>query len=157
MTATDYVVDRSRFPAGPWDSEPDKEVWIDEATQLDCMVIRNRSGCWCGYVGVSPGHPFHGASYDDPEVDVHGGLTYADSCDGHICHVPVTGRPDDVWWFGFDCHHAGDLSPGSIKFDLEFRAAHPEFADVVDRDTYRTIEYAKVETRRLAAQLAAMS
>ena len=37
-------------------------------------------GSWCGYVGVRGNHPAAGKDYDDLDVLVHGGLTYADYC-----------------------------------------------------------------------------
>jgi len=39
-------------------------------------------GAWCGYVGVPKGHPYHGNSYDHDgvNVDVHGGLSFANGC-----------------------------------------------------------------------------
>jgi hypothetical protein len=40
----------------------------------------------------------------DVVVDVHGGLTFSD---GHH-EYPVA---SDLWWFGFDCAHAGDDFP----------------------------------------------
>lgn len=151
---------KDRFPPGPWQDEHDKVVWVDEKTGLDCMVRRNHFGVWCGYVGVGPDHPLHKEPYqkwDQPgywsdDVEVHGGLTFADSCqEGNeatgICHIPQEGRPHDVWWFGFDCGHAFDLSPGMLKYDL------PPF----DYEVYRTEEYAISETSRLAKQIAALS
>lgn len=74
------VVDKTDWTRGPWDSEPDKIQWQDEATGLPCMIVRGPSGALCGYVGLLPGHPFHGKSYDDPNVDVHGGLTFGGHC-----------------------------------------------------------------------------
>src|SRR4051794_33398699 len=53
----------------------------------------------------------------DVLFDVHGGITFASGCQKSsdpsrgVCHVPEDGRPDDVWWFGFDCAHCDDLSP----------------------------------------------
>lgn len=47
-----------------------------------------------GYVRVPEDHPWHGLDYDDIDVDVHGGLTYAR--DG---------------WIGFDTLHFGDHWP----------------------------------------------
>lgn len=152
-------VDKSNWKRGPWDAEPDKVQWIDEATGLDCLVHRGGSGSLCGYVGVPPGHKFHGMGYDavyqwDEESEssfpeVHGGLTFADSCStkeradgGGICHVPEPGRPADVWWLGFDCAHCGDYCP---KYDRE---------DYPSDGAYRELEYVKREVRSLAAQLA---
>jgi hypothetical protein len=86
--------------------------------------------------------------------DVHGGLTYSDSCQGKICHVPAPGEPDDVWWFGFDCGHLGDLTPSMAAlrqnpvFPLSLREAPPR------AEVYRDIAYVRAETQRLAEQLA---
>src|SRR5215831_16238351 len=78
------AAENEQWGPGPWDQEPDKCQWIDEATGLDCMALRNRMGAWCGYVGIPPEHPLHGLDYDDVgtwDFEVHGGLTFADRCD----------------------------------------------------------------------------
>ena len=160
--------DRGTWPAGPWTDEPDKVVWVDEATGLDCMARRGGGGAWCGYVGLKADHPWHGKGYSEhlgpddckeladgwcyehtPEgiTSVHGGLTFADACNESgdrataICHIADDGKP--VWWFGFDCNHSGDRSP----FDF----AHQRYART---GTYRDMGYVVAETVRLAAQLA---
>lgn len=152
------VHDKSDWGDGPWQDEPDKKQWRDEATGLPCLIVRGPSGSLCGYAGVSKDHPLHGRDYDADgvDVDVHGGLTFADGC-GHgddpargICHVPGAGEPDDVWWFGFDCAHLYDLSPGmnarSLKLGID-----------CDRgDIYRDLHYVTGQVTRLAAQLAAL-
>ena len=159
-------MERSSWGPGPWDEEPDRLAW--EAHGLPCLLVRSSRGSWCGYVGVAPGHPLHGldstspcealrsaweerkgrpignagiiptvlaALRDETEAprldavfEVHGSLTYAGERE-----------PGKTWWFGFDCGHAGDLSPGRG----------------VDGDgIYRTLTYARAETERLADQLA---
>jgi len=99
-------------------------------------------------------------------VEVHGGLTYANACSGHICHVPKQGEPDDVWWFGFDTSHAGDFSPEldliirkcGGRRDVEpydhDRAIALHAVDWSAADVYRTLDYVQQETNRLADQLA---
>ena len=72
--------DKSAWGPGPWQEEPDKRQWQDEATGLPCLIVRNNGGALCGYVGVPKGHPDHGKDYDAVDVDVHGGLTFADTC-----------------------------------------------------------------------------
>jgi hypothetical protein len=191
-------IDKSSWPDGPWQNEPDKAQWIDKATGYDCLIVRNHSGAWCGYVGVPEGHPCHGKGYDDVDVDVHGGLTFADSCneptrekwerwresmvarrgeierhprgdaaqawaetgryvddfDGWreyavgraICHVPLAGRPDKVWWLGFDCSHYMDLSP-----------AYASFLNNHSEDIYRDRLYVEIQVRKLASQLKALA
>jgi hypothetical protein len=110
---------------------------------LPCLLKRNDFGVWCGYAAVPPGHPLHGKRYDEPAVEVHGGLTYSDACSGTICHEPKPGEPDNVWWFGFDCHHADDYAPGM----------DPHVRDLLG-GTYRDMAYARREAESLAEQLA---
>jgi len=111
--SNEHTADRSEWSTGPWDQETkDKFVWVDPETGLDCMMIRNGMGAWCGYVGLPPAHAEHGKSYNELwSYNVHGGLTYSAPCSGKICHVPEEGRPHDVWWLGFDCSHGGDQCP----------------------------------------------
>ena len=148
---------------GPWNDEPDKVQWVDVATSLDCLIVRNQFGGLCGYVGVPPEHPCHGAGYDSIRVsgeedwpEVHGGLTYANVCieglpeDRSVCHVPEPGRPADVWWFGFDTGHAGDLQPA-----MKAREAALGLPPIMGMgETYRTVGYVRAECARLAEQLA---
>lgn len=147
---------------GPWTNEPDKIQWVDEKTGLDCLIHRNGMGALCGYVGVPEGHPAFAKPYDEVDVRVHGGPTYSDFCqpstdESHgICHAPYEGRPDHVWWIGFDCAHSGDLCPRSSRFNREFEKEHPQYAGFHARDTYRDVAYVKAECARLAAQLSAM-
>ena len=151
---------------GPWNTEEDHAVWVDPTTDLDCMIHRGPSGALCGYVGVGPGHPWHGKDYDDIDVDVHGGLTYSNACqeDGEICHVPAEGRSHDIWWLGFDCAHALDVSP---RMDADLRELRKRVPDLPDlsRDevdprwhpVYKDWAYVKNEVEDLALQLKAIA
>lgn len=168
------TIDKSDWGHGLWQDEPDKVQWVDETTGLDCLIVRTPLGHLCGYVGVPPDHPWHGVDYGgctkghshgedddivwcdwtpDNIIRVHGGLTFAAGCQESddpstgICHVPAPGRPDDVWWFGFDHAHLGDLSPGMRRWGRTDGG----------RDVYRDLGYARRECGRLAAQLAGVS
>lgn len=136
--------------AGPWDNEPNRKNW--QHAGLDCMIVRVPSMLHlCGYVGVKPGHPLFGMGYDAAsekiDADVHGGLTFADSCSGNICHV--SDDPEDkTWWFGFDCTHYGDVSPMMSAYHTR------GFADIGGPSgEYRTIEFVTQEAERLAEQI----
>lgn len=135
---------------GPWSKEPNRVEFKHGG--FHCILHRGGLAAWCGYVGVGPDHPAHGKQYDDVDVEVHGGLTYAEKCQGHVCHVPAPGEPDDLWWLGFDCSHFMDLAPGSLAIEHRF----PTTIGILDRGRYWTVEDVTTETRRLAEQLAAM-
>lgn len=157
--------DKSTWGDGPWQDEPDKVQWIDEATGLDCLIVRNHHGALCGYVGVPPGHPLHGKDTEEADrFEVHGGLTFAGGCDedapeGHgICHVPEPGRPDDVWWLGFDCGHAWDVIPGMEAHLRELGMPPLRLPDFqrMPRTLYKTVPYVRAEVTSLAKQLVAV-
>ena len=139
---------RKEWGDGPWTSEPDHLNF--EAHGLPCMLNRTNMGNWCGYVAVPPGHPAHGKGYDDVDVHVHGGLTYAEACQGVLCHVPKPGEPDNVWWLGFDCAHLGDLVPSMNR-------ARTTFLSGTRGEVYRDQAYVTEQTTQLAKQLAEMA
>jgi hypothetical protein len=100
-------------------------------------------------VGVSKDHPSFQKNYDDVEgVGVHGGLTFSDFCQesdsNHgICHLVEPGDDDHVWWLGFDCAHAGDMSPAFKEWGMKF----------LRYDQYRDMEYVRGQCQNLARQL----
>jgi hypothetical protein len=132
---------------------------------LLCTVVLAREGAYrCGYVRVPPGHPLHGKGYDDPNVEVHGGLTFAEieECKDH--------EDGQGWWFGFDCAHSADAyyDPNARLEDMtsdegraRFRIGQgmerkfPSFHH--DGDHYWTEQEVATETENLANQLAAVS
>ena len=92
--------------------------------------------------------------------DVHGSITFSDG--GENSEYPI---PSDLWWFGFDCNHAGDAKDYEsakklFSGDLE-TIRRIERLEEIDRmypiaeDVIRTCEYAKNECKSLAEQLKA--
>ncbi len=145
-------VPREAWPPGPWHDEPDIVEWRHESG-LPCLIVRAEvTGSLCGYVGVPPGHPLHGKGPSDVDLDAHGGITYADACQGSICHVPRPGEPDDVWWFGFDTAHAFDVMPAMAAL-LREKCASPA-GHLLDGH-YWTVDDVRAEADELAAQLVA--
>ena len=172
------TADKEGWGDGPWMTEPDKIQWVDDETDLDCLIVRGPMGALCGYVGVPPEHPWHKRRYGDgryneegewddlaeqrgcPEtiIDIHGGLTYTELSEGvtedrGVCHVPLEGRPHNVWWFGFDCAHSHDLAPVMAKHDRE--RGDPPIRGMYE--TYRDVPYVRREVESLARQLAALA
>lgn len=142
--------DKSEWPKGEWDDEPDKAQWIDEKTGLDCLIVRNGSGALCGYVGVPAANKNFEVEYDDVRsngewLEVHGGLTFSDKCKPSddestgICHAGDIAN-DIVWWLGFDCAHSGDILP---KLDFSFSPL----------DSYCNFDYVKREVTNLASMV----
>lgn len=163
------TVDKSAWERGPWDQEPDKLQWSDRSTGLPCLIVRNRIGCMCGYVGVQRGHPLYrkGVARCRKSVDVYDGVTYADFCqqaeeadgDGEarlICHVPGPGEPDDVWWIGFATSTSRDVHPALVK-SLREMMDDALFSENPWHPTYKDVKFVKRECRMLARQLKAMA
>lgn len=120
--ATNHAVDRSSWTGGPWDAEPDHEVF--EADGFICAIWRNKStACLCGYVAVPAGHPLHGAS-DDAFYDADHGINFA--ADHH-----------GLWCIGFDNSHVGQGSPDPDQ-DASLGYGAYETADRV-RDRLRSV------------------
>lgn len=141
------TIDKGSWGPGPWQDEPDRLEF--EAHGFPCLIRRSEtSGALCGYVGVPPGHPWHGKDHDAIDADVHGGLTYSNARQGDICHVPKPGEPEDVHWLGFDCAHCFDVMPriDALVASVAIRAPKP-FTDI-----YRCIEYVGSEVESLALQ-----
>lgn len=171
------MTSNAEWGPGPWDDEPDQLLWKDQRTGLQCQAMRNpHMGFFCGYVGVPPGHTLFGWDYDDDiridpkllqnntidgvsiislffyskkEYDnntapvdlvlqVHGGVTYSAEEDG-------------LWWFGFDCGHAFDLSPWLRMFWRRKHAFGLEHTEPLE--TYRDINFVKQQCADLAFQL----
>jgi hypothetical protein len=192
-TSPHWTAAKADWPVGPWTTEPDKVQFVDPVTGYDCLLVRGPWGSWCGYVGVPPDHPLFGKGYNtcslptpcgedvwscahcpDELVEVHGGVTFSGECAAHgdlavdedparrICHVPYEGR-GEVFWFGFDCSHHADFSPGSAfadyRRDQPTPTADPEHWEMfpgLGATRYWTMDAVRAETTRLAQQLAAL-
>lgn len=148
---------------GPWADEPDKAQWVDDTTNLDCLIVRaGTSGSLCGYVGVPPGHPWHDLHPDElPDIHAHGEINFASLCqegaeDGPgVCHIPEPGRPERVWWLGFDCSHAGDETPNLDTFLVKQGIRPPGQDPGLFQNVYRPFDYVADVVRCLALQAAA--
>jgi hypothetical protein len=95
-------------------------------------------------------HMFKGGNPDPtPDITfrVHGGITYAGGGDDY----PVPS--DGLWWYGFDCGHAGD-EPDP---ELQSPRARAIYAGVSRTGVVRDLAFVATECERLAQQLAAMT
>lgn len=155
-------VDRTNWPKGPWDTEPDRLDFKTKAG-LPAIALRHPMGHWCGYVGVTLDHPA-ATTGESTEIDVHGGVTYAAPCAGRVCHVPAPGEPAEVFWIGFDFAHGGDAAPSRIDRDLDLSWSEDGRTQFWSggnlhnhvRGVYRDLPYVRAQCERAAVQLAAM-
>jgi len=116
-------------------------------------------------------------------IDCHRGLTYSNHCLelrpvhelSNIWHEVEPGDPAHiklVWWFGFDCGHYMDLSPGLVAMarwanTMARESGHGDYLDELEakvremrpmdfempEDTYKDMEYVGACVRRMARQL----
>lgn len=142
-------IDKSSWGPGPWQDEPDRVEF--RAHGFPCLLKRVPNGHWCCYVGVPPGHPWHGKADSDAydlDVSVHGGVTYGAACDGDpvngVCHTPQAGEPEHAWWIGADFAHGGDMSPGRCSRELLRYGWRPE-------GRYWDVNMVRAECESLAA------
>jgi hypothetical protein len=178
------TINKSKWPRGPWDFEPDKVQYTDHDTGLPCLIVRHPScGQLCGYANIrltyasfcqearsedflkwnqsmkdrteeALQYPNGDAARDWETlghlVDDFEGWTEYQKCSG-ICHETEEGDNDKVWWFGFDCAHSMDYSPGIAA---TFAAiGHTDYEEHHRLDIYRDIAYVKAEIASLAKQL----
>jgi hypothetical protein len=131
----------------PWEHEPDNEEWVHELTGYKCTVWRHPTfGHLNGYVAIPSGHKGHGFNYDwfnDKDVEVHGGLTYSDE-----------DKETGEWVVGFDCGHAGDLSPRMLVNMMKYADEAPDLVEYrLREEKYRTFDWVREEVCSLARQL----
>lgn len=167
------LVSREGWMPGPWDLETlDRKFWVDPETNYLCLIYRQSMGHWCGYVAISTEHPYFGYDTEEMDVQVHGGITYGNTNPAFILNAllqepiaielmaqkekgplmdwlidqGIPGPALDAFWLGFDCAHAGDLSPA-------FSGLKSRFIMEESFDIYRDAQYVQEECRNLALQL----
>lgn len=156
---------------GPWDSEPNRLHWIDQATGLKCAILRGTVHQLCGYVRVPRGHPM----YPPPRCrrpplrppngpgphlmnkafmrratrDINGRRLSRLTVHGGVSWATKFNRREMKrgYWIGFDTGHLFDVVPDmvAVREALGFESRGME--------TYKDIAYVKSETERLAAQI----
>lgn len=108
---------------------------------MECKLIRNNMGVWCGYISF--------------ETDTKTLLMYKlidndileDLSDRIHCHGGITYRhiKDNIVVLGFDCCHSGDFSPILIN--------SPYLCFLHSYEKYRTRHYATRQCKSIVFQL----
>lgn len=124
---------------GEWVNEPDLVNW--EYKNVKCKILRvtiwdgqNKDrlafGHLCAYISVPEDHPWRNLDPFEVDCTAHGGITF-----GKV-------REDGNYWIGFDCMHAGDISPC-------FKELYERMPD----HTYKNIAFCQKECENLVDQL----
>lgn len=128
-----------------------EKTWTTEAGLMAAVVVQDH-GSRCGYVGVPKDHAAAGKSYDELDIDVHGGLTY----DG--CNTEYPAPSDGLWWFGYDCAHWGDArDPALMTPDYKELYDKGMFGSLDDYGVVRSLEFCVEQCESLAKQLKDLS
>ena len=85
------------------------------------FLMMSSTGWGNGYVVIPKGHKLHGKDYDNIDVDVHGGLTFAANSD-ELDWEELIEEDKGGYVVGFDCAHAGDNSENCPKRYVEKEA-----------------------------------
>jgi len=130
-----------------WETEPD---YMDgKFFGLPVFIRRHEDfKTLNGYVGVPDGNKYYEKDYDDlgdVDVEVHGGLTFA----GGGTHK-IFGY---YWWFGFDCAHAFDYSPGRTQMMEQAGMPTITLRSLHANEVYRNMPYVQEQCIQLAYQL----
>jgi hypothetical protein len=133
-----------------WEREPNELRFTDEDTGLECYICRHERGHLCGYVIIPENHPLYESrdswdywKYPIDDLEVHGDITFAGKY--HAIGEYV---------IGFDCAHAGDISPYNGYEDILPGSSKLRY--VFKDEIYRDMEYVKGECKRLAKQIKEM-
>lgn len=113
--------------------------WITESG-LRAVILLVRGSHHCGYVELpehlgKPGYD----EYPIMELNVHGGVTYADHLD----------EMDGKYVVGYDCAHYGDL----MKCPEELKGTSMEHSFMYSDGVWRDVDYCTNECESLANQL----
>lgn len=99
------------------------------------------NGNWIGLLIASiEQEPIEGVLSIDMVLNAHGGITYSK---GELIGIDAE-LFGELWWFGFDTCHAGDLRPYETEIDKRYP---------ISSDVYRDMEYVVAQTKQLAEQL----
>jgi hypothetical protein len=135
---------------------PENVLAKGEHLGFQWVIVHNDMGYRCGYVRVPLGHSWHGKDYNDLNVEVHGGLSFAEA--DVPCDAPGA---DTDWWLGFDCAHAFDapdteLARSSSGSFLS-RGNNPLIEGYSPRYEVRTQAYTENECRSPCQQASSAS
>jgi len=129
----------------------EKDFMVDE---FRCVIVGQSLGHRCGYIAIPKDNELYGKDYDNIDVSVHGGLTYAEYSENSY---PLE-TEEQVYSLGFDCAHCGDSKDveliksfgeenDEVQMLLEMEAKYPM------RGTVRTVEYVENELIDVVSQI----
>lgn len=127
-----------------------EKEWQSSSTGYMCRVIASDMGFRFGYVGMNNNSVYFGKDYSEehdilkntPELyfEVHGGITFSGE------H-----KDSSLWWFGYDCGHAGDGRDLSLITNPRVLSIYQKYPD--EGDPIRTLDFCIIQCEKLAEQM----
>lgn len=109
---------------------------------FECLIrLAEWSGHLNGYVKIPKTHPAYFKDYDELDIECHGGLSFS----GFL----TDRKGERKWYIGFDCAHAGDLTP---RISEQFPISNLLFGYEIWRDE----EYVTDNLKNIVQQLIGM-
>lgn len=176
------LITKTEWGAGPWLTEGDFASWVDEGSNLPCILYRGaQTGAWWGSVGIPDAASYYRKGrgtfvFIDPNIRCHWGphLIGPSPCtDNENEDDPrveaelntVLAQFEGYLWFTFSCDKLGDYCPGRAEYwsaleldedESDFRYSR-YYMKTVHRNhpgNYKDMDFAKNECKKLARQLA---
>lgn len=148
-------LDRSKIIEGQWSQEPDLRAWIEDDTNILCIIARHPDDMHLnGYVAVEIGHPLHGKSLSHIKSKIAFPITNASSAlyiDPDTSKIQTILNTNGIWWVGFDFMNLlSDVSPLMASLHAQ-GVTELEFIEKLSpKATYKDIEFATKRCELLA-------
>lgn len=124
-----------------------------------CVMVRNASGAWCGYVQLYEDHDWLNKTYSDINYilseegkSVHGAITFKGKID---LSALLTGETSNSVFIGFDCAHIFDIKPLNTSIEIKILTRILEQEPDDQHPTYKDIPYVMEECIELAEYMIA--
>lgn len=126
----------------------EKEFEVDG---FKCVIVGQNWGHRCGYIEIPSNHKYYGVGYDEIDIDIHGGWTYA-----NVSSTYPIESPTNTYWIGFDCNHYCDAK--DIELVKSFGDTRTTKYILENNHTYedaivRTMKYVENELRNAVKKL----
>lgn len=147
-------------PSHPWYGLPTNALVKFDPEKFKHRTLDQGVGIFDVFLHAVSGRKLEDGVTIAMALEVHGGVTWADD---HAGGLDAESDGEHLWWFGFDCGHAGDYMPKGPRMSDFIDTMPPDIAKTMRKlddkygdghSVYRTQQYVVAECQHLAEQLA---